>query len=259
MAAGSVEDLRARVFDSLTRTGAVDNVKVGGSGKRVRVVGGAGTRAAAAQALLRSRVVAELRRGGGGGGGGGAPSPAPHSVRDAALRALVADFLRASGCEYTLSVFLPEAGVAPRGGLMSREDIAALLRLPPGAAAGAASLLEAAVARAGGGRGGGPGVVDAGAQTEEEAPGAATLTRRLAAVSGAYAAAIDDERRGGGGHGGGEERMVRYEREVDARAREELAAELARVRDVEIRKMRAGERARCQGARGVGGGGALFR
>ena len=143
---------------------------------------------------------------------------------------LFMDFLRQHGFSYTPSVFVPECGHSDK--LLSQPEICQLLGL---SLQHEKSLLEFMLEyfenlqKQ-------PPTMDSYAQTEDSAA-IATLEERLRLIDLQYInktrTDIDPTTI--------EERMLRYQRECDARMRNELAAEITRIREIEISAMRIEE------------------
>lgn len=143
---------------------------------------------------------------------------------------LFMDFLRQHGFSYTPSVFVPECGHSDK--LLSQPEICQLLGLN---LQQEKSMLEFMLEyfenlqKQ-------PPTMESYAQTEDSAA-IATLEERLRLIDMQYInktrTDIDPTTI--------EERMLRYQRECDARMRNELAAEITRIREIEISAMRIEE------------------
>lgn len=151
---------------------------------------------------------------------------------------------------YTLSVFLAESG-AHKLPQLSHADLLRLAGVVPGSrvhalltarsAAGGGSLAAVMVEALGALESAAP-TVSTGAQTEEQPAASAALLARLGAIEAEFAqrsAALE-----AASARSLEERMAEFQRSCEARYREQLAAEVARVREGEVAVVREAEAAR---------------
>jgi hypothetical protein len=193
---------------------------------------------------VRGRLVEEVKRQ--GLLQGSAQPPEERSLQQRATDCLVLEHLRASGYEYSASVFMPES--AQSEAKLSAGDAFRALQIPPhvlhsekenggeDAASGGSSLVGALAAI-------GQARADAAAAAPQaaDAHAAQSLERRLQLVDASHEHALVGLRQTP--LIAAEEHLLRFQREADARAAAQLQAEVHRLREVEVHKIRAEERA----------------
>ena len=191
---------------------------------------------------MRGRLVEEVKRQ--GLLQGSARPPKEPSLQQRATDCLVLEHLQASGYEYSASVFMPES--AQSEAKLSAGDAFRALQIPPhvlhgekenggeGATSGGSSLLRALAAI-------GQARADAAADAPQVADAHQSLERRLQLVDASHEHALEGLRQTP--LVAAEEHLLRFQREADARAAAQLQAELYRLREVEVHKIRAEERA----------------
>ena len=186
---------------------------------------------------MRGRLVEEVKRQG-LLQGSARPSKEP-SLQQRAADCLVLEHLQASGYKYSASVFMPES--AQSEGKLSAENAFRALQIPPDVLHGenenGGSGLVRALAAIGQAR------ADAAAAAPQAADAhpAQSLERRLQLVDASHEHALEGLRKTL--LVAVEEHLLRFKREADARAAAQLQAELYRLREVEVHKIRAEERA----------------
>ena len=152
---------------------------------------------------------------------------------------LIADFMEKVDLNYSMSVFLPESGFG--GGVLAKGELAQLL----GATGGKpdTSLLVELVESMRQGGGFKPNAVACSTQTDDMTQGMSLdqKLQRLDYIQGEVNAA---ERLAP--FKTLEERMLKYRRECDARVRQEVQAEVARIREIEVANVRLEERTKYQ-------------
>lgn len=103
----SSEDFRAQLYHSLHGRGVLDSLKV----KHYAIPFKYNSICALLQSQLRNRLVAELKKSLDGIEVISTSSqPVPKSLRTQIADSIVAEYLKCAGYEYSLSIFLPEAG-----------------------------------------------------------------------------------------------------------------------------------------------------
>ena len=183
----------------------------------------------------------------GGRAGPSGKKRAQLSLGEQAVHALVADFLRASGMPYTLSVFGPESG----GGLgLANADVATHhpdiltglgLNNVDATRSGDKSLLEALLTRMRAILNRSTAVCEVQTDPPRSPDDVVDIEARLRDLDDHFLRQSEAER--GNPARGVEERMEQYQRECDERARIEIAAEIERLRETEISHARSEERA----------------
>ena len=162
-----------------------------------------------------------------------------------ALDSLVLSHLRSMRYEYASSVFVPEAGLAENA--MSDADACRVFRLPASALAHTGGAPRSALLR----------LLSAAAElrpavciesgTQTEAADGTAVELMLQQVDRRVASQLE---RGDGAPPALalEDHMLKFQRDADERAAAKLQADVARLREVEVHKIRAEERAACVAA-----------
>eukprot|EP00741_Cyanophora_paradoxa_P025545 tig00000383_g24651.t1 len=228
----SVGELKSRVYGSLRSAGVLDALKT----------------------QLRSQVLRELRKHSGDSvleAGEPARRENPFTLWQRGVNLLIAEYLRLSEYSFTLSVFLPESGAGSEYAL-ARDDVLRLLRLNPRGGriqriaqetgrpqspehAMIFQLLDILA---------GPEasrVVETATQTSEDSGISEPLDLKLRRVDDA--AQNEGEKISVATL---EERMARYQRQVDEQSEAEIQARVERIREIEIARMRSEEQARMR-------------
>ncbi|KAF4677121.1 hypothetical protein FOL47_003309 [Perkinsus chesapeaki] len=187
------------------------------------------------KSLLRTRLVQEFRR---RQRNGDEVKANDHSLRTKAMISLIGDYLKQTKKDLSLSVILPDYGLTSSD-LLTGEDIIQALGLQEVPLATdeqspvLASIVDAIKQAASRPRNHmvPPGTAAASVQTEPPEP-SQTLEDKLRALENAAASmssANDNDR-----HVRLEERMIRYKRECDRRVKEEVEAQVERIRSIEL-------------------------
>jgi hypothetical protein len=174
------------------------------------------------QAQLRFRVLQELKS-------SWTPAPPKHvSAKTRAFDAIVADYLKRFGHTFALSVFLAESGSAPDQ--YCDEDISTILDVSlQGEDSILQQLIASVVLRSS--------LVSSGCQTDESLSDD-RLEVQLKQLETQYR---EQKERIEVPSEAVEERMIKYRRECDQRAAEELKLEIERVRSMEVAQARLEE------------------
>ncbi|CAG9327016.1 unnamed protein product [Blepharisma stoltei] len=173
------------------------------------------------KAIMRAKLLTKIK---------GQHQVKPDDLNTRILSSLFLDFLKAQGFQYTTSVFVPECGNSDR--MLSQAEIAQALGVP---LPDAGSFLEYIIAQFKKSVTK-PHMFESAAQTEDDAA-VSNLEERLRKLDIEYiqkTKVSDDPQTL-------EERMLRYQRECDTRMRNDLAQEIARVREIEISALRIEE------------------
>ncbi|KAJ3156566.1 oxidative DNA demethylase [Geranomyces variabilis] len=236
----SRQELRTRLFETLRTRGVADKLK----------------------SQLRAKIVAELKlrvhgRGGvaegflseGGRGDAATPTASRGRLLYQVLDSLVVGYLRSRGLDFTLSVFLPESGCADGVRVLAEEDVMQALHLDHRTPFYRAlkelmtevqheALLVNLVTSLT--RVADLGVIEAGCQTDMELEDVIEhrvretdrhLSERAHEQGRIHALAL-------------EERMLRYQRDVETRVQREMEQRFTDFRSVELAQMRVEERRR---------------
>ena len=157
------------------------------------------------------------------------------------LCSLVVDFLKKNDLSYSMSTFVPECGFGSN--LLSKPEMQEVLQIPRGKEKQHTALLTDIMdsIRTNSGNLVKPGCVDAGAQTDEGLEGL-SVDQKLRRIELNFKEKIETERMMP--YKTLEERMVKYKRECDERAHQEVLAEVARVKEIEMVHVRLEEAAK---------------
>ncbi len=209
---------------------------------------------------LRAQILGQLQ-GKKGGVASRSGSRAPQTLTQRVLNGLVAEYLGTSRLHHSLSVFLPESGTAAASKEsfgVTADDLLSLIR-----ASGDGALdrhLERAIRGASEGpnrrsklealltacasRPGPSARVSTGAQTADVVHQGEydRVEVKLKALETRYRESLEKER--GMPLLAMEERMQKYQRDVDARAKREIAAQVSRIRATDLAQIRVEERMR---------------
>ena len=218
-------DVRSQLLQALKGSGTFDDLKT----------------------QVRCYLLAEIRSNGPAKAQPQPPRELPLVQR--AASSLVLRHLRASGCAYSLSVFSSESGL---GGVpLEPHDICDILRLPRSALAPAPAVAggegDSELVRALGAVGR---LLPSGRESTATQTGGGSspeeLESRLRAVDRGLEASLLRAAEGAEPAAELEGRLLRYQREADARAAAQVAAEVARVRQVELAQVRLSEAAKAR-------------
>ncbi|CEM18362.1 unnamed protein product [Vitrella brassicaformis CCMP3155] len=196
------------------------------------------------KAHLRHQLITTLR----GGEGGGPVVSEALGLEERVLGSLVVDYLKVKGKMYSLSVVVPDLGLNPTD-VLSRKDVATSLHIPPGhpfthtstsaqpapMLTDLVGLLQSALRP--------PKTAECFVQTEDDGPGE-DVDAKLCRLEVSHRLALGDVREVD--RVGVEERMIRFQRECENRYREELSAEVSRIRQLEMSQVRLEENKRCR-------------
>jgi oral-facial-digital syndrome 1 protein len=205
------------------------------------------------KAQLRTQFLSELKTMAIAGGRKGpleatVRSAAHQDLRTRTLNALFAEHLKTMGYRYSLSVFVPECGMNATPAL-SKDDMLSIMNIRPGHA------LHSHLTQRGGREDTAPSLIadiigglesratshDAICQTDGGSSPNERLLQRLGEVDHAFA-----QRKSKSLTLNVEDRLVAYQKRCDAFSREEIAKEVARLKSVEIERMKMDERAEYQ-------------
>ena len=238
----SVLDLKSQLLSSMKKNGVLGNLK----------------------AQLRTQFLSELKSLAKEDGRGGPFDVNRHrgqkqNLRTRVLNTLFLEHLRSMGYKYSLSVFLPESGVNTSPPL-SKLEILQVLNIRKGHAFytklastlgemkaplleqktnGNNTLISAILE----GLESSSTVHDSFTQTDDGNTPSERLLKRLDDVEYSYRQQQQLQATGQGSSASVEDRLIQYQRKVDRKAKEEIAAEIDRIKSVEIQQMKMEERA----------------